>query len=328
MPGRRRIPCQLYNYIKKLSQHHTKEPGKQQAILGYQKLKDQILEILAFIQNQFPANINPHQPLPNCLFEEQKTVLQQQVDDITLTWDNKIDAALLELMLQPARDFINTATGPNPSYGQWKYLLKLFEKIHSLSLVYPPDTNTAFLYILINCNFNQETFIDYAVATFQQKLAEEETLMEKMTKYQKLLNYLQRLHPRPGMILHPGQPGCQQILIRIIKQEIHLLKKQYDHLLAIQDGKAESLPSGIFEATTCLSGAQIALFLRLFNDCEVLKCSPIKDLFKLVAETIQPSRLKHYTSGTIKTKYHEPDRSAINVVKDYLIIMMNLLKTY
>lgn len=81
--------------------------------------------------------------------------------------------------------------------------------------------------------------------------------------------------------------------------------------------------------TTALSVPQIAVFLRLMIDTGILTgISNISQFTAAVARSVSTRRMSPVSAESLRSKYYAPDPHAIDMIRQYLMQMIRLLREY
>jgi hypothetical protein len=75
-----------------------------------------------------------------------------------------------------------------------------------------------------------------------------------------------------------------------------------------------------------LTVAQLACFFKLQSDVGIISHKVQQDIFKHLADSYQTSNVSDISQGSIKNKFYNFDSSTIEMMKQKIIEMLNLIK--
>jgi len=317
------IANQLHKYAQTVASWPLEETAKQQHLALYNTVRDQLMASLQVLQ-QFPQYLHSEQQLPVHLYEEQKKAISKEIRLLTDEWKSRIHKILLDIILIPAREFIEPDISQIPTYRQLQYLGTLFKKLKNLSLTCPENAEKAVIDTLITLNFNHDNFIVYAVNKLEPPFSEEGS-DGHLLQYRLLLHSLKRLHPVAGVALYPLQPSCSGSIAECIQQEIYLLQKHgtESSITQVVNGNTED---GKLKLHSCLTISQLAFFLHLLHETGILTFKPLEKFFTIVASNLPTQRASRYAPGSLQTGYYTHDLATKQVVKDHLFNLINEVK--
>ena len=126
------------------------------------------------------------------------------------------------------------------------------------------------------------------------------------------------------LTIRPGQPGhIKAMLYRLVKEEIDELSECGSGLIPVVH-TSESLPEKLLQ--TPLSVAQLGLFIRLLVEGEIIKSENNSMLLRWIAASFKTKRTEVISAESLRIKYYAADQASVNIVREYLLRMMNQLK--
>lgn len=316
----------LHEYANMAETLPLKEHNKQELTAAYRTLRDQLFASLTVL-DQFAALVNRHQALPTHAIEAARLWAQEAIAQVNAYWNKKTDPELLRIVLEPLTNFAIGETAPTLSARALDWLKQLVQQTIKLSISKPVDANTALLYLLIQLNCNSNALIRYASQHLRPNKLDEGSPVY-LQQYRHILRQLQQLQPIPGLALHPSLPGCQLTLNHLLQQEIRLLAKQpHTPPLHKTENPAKNATSQpIFKS--CLTMAQLAVFLRWCYQTGILRTETTEDLFKVVAKTVVTAGKGRFKPSSLQTEYYELDPAAVSGAKNYVIQLLNEARKY
>ena len=127
--------------------------------------------------------------------------------------------------------------------------------------------------------------------------------------------------------LFVNAPSLKKIMVSNIKEEIDFLKAE-----EMSEKPRPSCPD-ISEQSrehvlTSLSVAQLALFVRLLIDVGIIQTKNQSSLLKKIAAVMQTSKTISISEESLRSKFYTPQGPTAIIIKEYLLNMMNKLRSY
>ena len=79
---------------------------------------------------------------------------------------------------------------------------------------------------------------------------------------------------------------------------------------------------------TALSVPQLALFIRLLIDVGILQARSRSAILRKIASSLSTAKTGSISEESLRIKFYTPQSVAINIIKEYLYKMINLLRDY
>ncbi|MCY7293473.1 MAG: hypothetical protein LH615_14945 [Ferruginibacter sp.] len=167
--------------------------------------------------------------------------------------------------------------------------------------------------VLVSCNFNSGKFILYVIEWCAGGIKDD---MPEVNYWCTVLKLVNRMPITPNMCLHPVFEPCKQQLIQSITTELFASEKM--------------LPEQINEAKliTAMSVGQLAVFIRLMVDTEVLQTKNVMAIIKFFSKNFRTYRTVQISDESLRQRYYNIDKASIDINRRYLAGMMNKLKEY
>ncbi len=233
--------------------------------------------------------------------------------------NNKLCRALLLSL----KEFADQNRSRPYTYRKFAYLKELLLSLEKLSINSRSDEFCLMLEkLLMEMNFNHPFFAEYISNKLSAKAEEYETVQEKIEFWRGCQKEFAPFEIKPSLSLNPDAPSLKTSLTEIITSGLASLEKQT--MQQRQQGSNEAMKGEKIE--TKLSVSQLAVFLRLAAEEGIIVHKNQSDIFRRVAATFQTAKTDTISVQSLRGKYHSPERAATDIVKDYLIGMMNRLR--
>lgn len=307
----------LHSYILLLNTLPLDKESKQSYTTTYTLFRNQLYQSLQVLQH-FPDNTGIELPLPDHVSEMEITSLQTYMQEIERTWKSKLSAVLLSILLYP---FQQACSGDKTvSQRMVRYLRQLHNQLYILANQGLAKPETALLHLLIRLNFNSEEFVNYVLEKSQQNapVTNHATLLQT---YREERMRIKRIPVMDQAGLLPHKPSCQQILLMRLDEEIQWLHTLQTNGSTREEANNKSVQQPLL--SSCLTGAQLAVLLRWCQQTGLLRSHNHRQLWKLMAATIQTAGGKPCKANSLQTEYYELDAAAISGAREGIIRLLN-----
>jgi hypothetical protein len=279
-------------------------------------LLETMLHMLHNLQQAYPAAFNHEQFIPRWQQGVQTGRLLTQIQQ----WEQQ--SATGSELQQLFSEIIQEESRYN--FRQWQYLSDMVQRIqYHLQSNTPADPVTTCCNILLRYNFNHPLMVAWIWQQVEAQTARLETPEEK---YHCLLQYQKSLFIHlPG--IHPGYashaPSCGSLLEKQAEAE----KNYWQHLME-EENKAAAAVAGGMEARikTDLSVKQLAYMARLLSEEGIIGYPNHTQLLKLIASVFETKKTENISPESMRQSWYNPDSASKNILKEYLIHMLNRIK--
>lgn len=293
------------------------------SITSIQKSVCKIIEdLILFLRDRFPKYFRCLQPAPKKLihsireeFSESLHILRCQ-----LTGENK----LWEIALEPYETFIK---GEKKSlcFKEIDYLKDLLVELKNVpgSSLFQND-DAILKKVLFSNNFNSWKFFFFLTEEIKYSVQAEDSLagqLEKFYWHQKVVN---QSIITPGLFLHYKRASIKNILSDWISEEVIFLEKKFQLLRPVED-LPRKLINNDFKVKTELSVPQLAFFVRILSETGIIKNKNTKELLGFFSRHFQTKRVLNISLASLYSKYYNVADSDKEVVKSFLIRILNRL---
>ncbi len=209
-----------------------------------------------------------------------------------------------------------------PSFYQWLWWCSFY--YHAIQLITAGETG--FLEnLLVILDFNTPSFKHLLLEKFKHSMADLETMSEKTEFLRNEIIRYNSYTPLAQYAYNPGTGSVKQYMLDICKIELELL-----YITATHSRDELMLPkrSTSFTLQTGLSVPQAALLVRLLVGAGMIKSDNHTALLKSLADILSTPRTSEVSAESLRVKFYTPDKAAKDILKDYLFMMLNQLKTF
>lgn len=265
-----------------------------------------IENVLQFIQNFFYHQFDLDSRLT-------KFCLQQFLGCSKLKleyWQIKLNhSSLLDTLEECLADkFISLEN--NITYRKINYLKFLLQEIESATSVISENyVREVFIYN----NFNSDCFINYEIELIQTEFRNIQTNQEAILFLQYEQGRIAKQKIKSGISFDNQQPSIKKQLSDWITEEIKQLelrnRKAADKDLLIDP---ES------KVQTSLSVAKLAVLIRLMVVDKIIINKSVAPMLRTVTKLFTTLQKDEISFGSLETKYHAPDKTTLNNMKEIL----------
>ena len=216
--------------------------------------------------------------------------------------------------------YINALHSKNPLlYHRWLWWMHFF----SVILNTRSNENILLQEVLTALNFNTPGYISWLQANLENEIAAKPNLSEKLGYLSHLLIQYKLKEAWEESAFNAAAPSVTRSLIFIIKTEIKNIHLTPEPMLPQRS--SAGLPEKL---GTSLSVPQLALFVRLLVDTNIINQQNQSSLLTHIAAIMHTAKAPQISPESLRINYYTPNTAAKNIVKEYLINMINRLKNY
>jgi len=224
----------------------------------------------------------------------------------------------LFLLLQPYLHALRNKN--NLPYHRWLWWMQFF------SVLLNPGSNETLCLeeLLTTLNFNTPGYINWLLASLEKETAARHTRAEKLEYLSGLLMQYRLKEAWNEGAFNPAVPPVMGSLMIMIKTAI----KKISFASETVPPPPASQVNFLGKLGTTLSVPQLALFIRLLVDTKIIDQHSQALLLKNIASVIHTARVSDISPESLRINYYTPNNAAKNIIKEYLINMVNRLKNY
>ena len=281
-------------------------------------LPEALKQTLDFIDSVFADNYSTIQKVPPSYLIISKEGISTQLNLLKeyLTQNESIDKSLADIIIQAVSRFL--VNSPDTiSCDKLIYHKKLIGELLVEDLLVSSYSIREKLYYL---NFNEEKFIAYEYNRLQlisENLHGKNERINSLKLEQKCINqFTTKVKTSYSSVM----PSLKEQMNGWINEEVKYW----------ESGSFTELPpnnAALDESKihTTLSVAKLALLIRLLVIDKIIINRTVAPVLRVVAKIFTTLQKDEISFGSLETKYHAPDKAAINAVKDMLFKWINIL---
>ncbi|MBI1780676.1 MAG: hypothetical protein HYR66_04840 [Sphingobacteriales bacterium] len=225
-------------------------------------------------------------------------------------WKIKLAQSPIMDVLQECLNQNSVASENYLSFRKVNYLKNMFRKIESSTSV----INEAFIReLFIDNNLNTTGFIDYEINLIKTKISskssnDENLVLLKIEQFQ-----IAQWKERPGVGYDLNHPAIKVqlndwIIERIRSEELSILKGKNKDLQIDPESKVQ----------TSVSVAKLAVLIRLLVADKIIINKTVAPMLRTVSKLFTTLQKDEISYGSLETKYHAPDKTTLNIMKEML----------
>lgn len=225
-------------------------------------------------------------------------------------WQIKLNHSPLLDALQEclAAKFISPEN--NITYRKSNYLKYLLQEIESATTVISEDyVRELFIY----SNFNSECFINHEKEQIKSQLGNLQTNQEAISVLQNEQSKFAQVKMKSGTCFDSQQPSIKKQLADWLDEEI----KQME----LKNRKAANKDLVIdpeSKIQTSLSVAKLAVLIRLLVVDRVIINKSVAPMLRTVTKLFTTLQKDEISFGSMETKYHAPDKTTLNTMREMM----------
>ena len=295
----------------------------------YQYALKCIEELLTVIEKHFSRYFNIDEKIPDSYRTLMQTHFKEMPGNISSQSENMdVDVELIQLMNDPFYKFIKADNRKPITYRDLLYLKTLQKEFSEFFLPGKKTVNTdTTLGLLLYLNFNSYDFFTYYLQIMSKDVNEADSIGHQIEKLAWWLKTISQVQTKPEVAYKVNDQSAKEQLLSWIYDETAFLEKK-KQLTLVFPSPGNNINNPSIKITTTLSVKQLALMMRLLFDNGIVKHENQTQLLTKVAEWIKTDKRENISPGNLRVKYYDIDQPTKNIIKDYLIQMINQLNKY
>lgn len=225
-------------------------------------------------------------------------------------WHIKLNGSLLIDALQDCLTVNFTSPENSMTFRKTSYLKYLLQEIEAAATIMSENyVRELFMYN----NFNSECYLNYEIELLKIELEKYPTNQEAISFLQYEQIRVAHLKIKPGMSFDNHQPSVKKQLADWINEEIKQLE--------IQNRKAANkdlLIDPESKVQTSLSVAKLAVLIRLLVVDKIIINKSVAPMLRTVTKLFTTLQKDEISFGSLETKYHAPDKTTLNTMKEMM----------
>ncbi len=281
-------------------------------------ISEHVKEVFDFIREYFSSYFDFTQKVPSYLLLHFKESLKTSAESLKqLVVNNGIEMEEIGVVVAEIIEHtINEKSAIN-TYRQINYYKDLFHQFLSGD----GTLDSSFLRdAFYKLNYNNESFILNEYERLNKACSLLHSIKEKIAFLSYELKKVNQFFctPRNGFLQF--LPSVKEQVGNWIIEEIRFLEKgtfpvEYTNSLSEPDSKIH----------TSLSVAKLAVIIRLLVVDKIIINRTVAPMLRVVTKTFSTLQKDDISIGSLETKYHAPDKTTINAVRDMLFKWINIL---
>ncbi len=283
-------------------------------------------ELLTYIEIHFSKYFDQDQTIPDtyALISAKEFAVKLEKIKALFTIE-KVDPILSDIILFPIIKFIGISEGTLRDQDQSEitfrkliYLKHLIIDILNLELsaavTYAETVHEHLFYL----NFNSCHFIKYETARVKKHVEDLTSLNAQLEYLAFTAKKLYQGQIKPSFSLNLNRESLRSILSNWLEQEIHFIEKKRQLTLMISPGGEQAVEPEKFKITTSLSVSQLAYFIRLLKEGEIITNENKVEVIRFFSRHFSSVNNKNISSESLRSKYFGFEISAVSSVQGIL----------
>ena len=281
-------------------------------------VSEHVKEVFEFIREYFSSYFDYTQRVPGYLLVQFKESLKTSAESLKqLVVNNGIEMEEIGVVVAEIIEHTIGEKSAINTYRQINYYKDLFHQFLSGD----GTINSSFIrHAFYKLNYNSETFIINEYERLNKACSQLYSIKEKIAFLSYELKKVNQVFCTPRNSYQPFLPSVKEQVGNWIVEEIRFLEKgtlpvEYTNTLSEPDSKIH----------TSLSVAKLAVIIRLLVVDKIIINRTVAPMLRIVGRTFSTLQKDDISIGSLETKYHAPDKTTINAVRDMLFKWINIL---
>ena len=277
-------------------------------------------DLLVFIGEDFAEYIDPEQKLPMKFHDSFIKKITDEFLRLSLPADDP-DCVLFEKVKASVQ---NRLSKQGITYGLMAYLNELVLEIERVLLSNGEHPFSITLKdILLAYNFNSLRVVHYLNSIIIKEVNMIESAKEKIECLNRWLKEINQVPVKPACAFNDWHQSLCLFLCNWIQEEILFYEKGLFLFSGVYPSGMQSIVNTGYKIETELSVNQLACFVRLFMECEILKSTNVRELLNFFAEHIRSKKRENISAESMRLKYYNIEETTREEVRK---ILFRLLK--
>lgn len=308
------IITRLLDQVFVVEQKQTEET----CLKSIKLVSEHVKEVFEFIREYFSSYFDYTQRVPGYLLVQFKESLKTSAESLKqLVVNNGIEMEEIGVVVAEIIEHTIGEKSAINTYRQINYYKDLFHQFLSGD----GTINSSFIrHAFYKLNYNSETFIINEYERLNKACSQLYSIKEKIAFLSYELKKVNQFFCTPRNSYQPFLPSVKEQVGNWIVEEIRFLEKgtlpvEYTNTLSEPDSKIH----------TSLSVAKLAVIIRLLVVDKIIINRTVAPMLRIVGRTFSTLQKDDISIGSLETKYHAPDKTTINAVRDMLFKWINIL---
>ena len=276
-------------------------------------------DLLSFIGENFVESIDPEQKMPLKFYESFILKINEELLRLSLTADGP-DRDLFEMVKVSVQ---NRLSQPGITYGLIAYLNELVREIERVQASNREYSFSITLKdILVAYNFNSLRVVHYLNETILKEVKMIESAKEKIEYLNRWLKEINQVPGKPDCAFNDWHQSMSLFLCNWIREEILFYEKGLLLFSGVYPAGMQSVAHTGYKIETELSVNQLACFVRLFTECEIVKNTNVRELLNFLAEHIRSKKRENISAESLRLKYYNIEESTREEVRKVLFRLL------
>jgi hypothetical protein len=181
--------------------------------------------------------------------------------------------------------------------------------------------------LLYRINYNSFEIQFYKIALIKIEVDAIESISDKIDYLYHSLKIVNQRRSKVNIAFDSSLMSLKDQLTGWLEEEINYLSKK-TQLQTKQPSINLFSENDKLKLESGLTVAQLACFFKLQSDVGIISHKVQQDIFKHLADSYQTTNVSDISQGSIKNKFYNFDSSTIEMMKQKIIEMLNLIKAH
>jgi hypothetical protein len=312
-----------FQYIHKVDKRGTQLKSKEDLTANIQQIVyEGLFNLMLSIETQYFNYIDVNIEIPYRTFMLSDSIDQaklSKVKEVLLTMP--MDKLLLKSVYNPLVKMSALTQVDKITYRELMYYVFYVKEIYAEIDEYKEDFNASKLILLLNAiNYNPLSLFYYKVGLIQEELNSQLSAHDKInTLFHYLKQYNQRLI-NTQLAFNPNLPPLNIQISKWIEEEINYLQRTHN----LEESTAETNNQNQHQKiTTNLSVSQLAYFLKLLVETNILEGSNQNHILRFVSTSVRTTKVEDISFKSLSSKYYNTEQTTKQSIKEHIIKLLN-----
>jgi hypothetical protein len=213
------------------------------------------------------------------------------------------------------------------SFRLFGYIKELHHRLSLIVSKKDNNSNEQIITLLVHLNFNSTEYYDYYILQLVNGAASlKNNTRELIEYYSWKIKVLNQTPIKAGFVNEPYLSSVKEQIGVWIGEELQYLERNY-RLYPVSLVKDDG-PVADTKVHTSLAVSQLSLVLKMLIDSNVITNKNYTQLMQMVARNFKTDRVEKISEDSLRNKSYSFESGTIAKVKDMVINLLNLVKSY
>lgn len=235
------------------------------------------------------------------------------------------DEALVELVLAPVNNLIESIPGSRITYRKFIYVKEIQKELRRTISTgrMGDDLNEDLRLLLLYLNYNSIKYFRYYTNHIGGLLNDTDPSPDRIERLSYILKMINQSQVKPGVGYNRTMRTLKEQISDWLSEEIAYLERI--HQLNAKNSRIDTAMSETFKLRTEMPVAQLAYLLRIFVETKIVHNQNVSELIRFFSRFFLTKRLENISYESFRVRYYNVEDSTKRNVRNILLSMVDYI---